>query len=93
MPGCFPADHRARRSWPVWTMILAWLPALLVLSGRMYVRPETLSLLYLAIDLAVVCRWDRFPVLAWLLPLVQLAWVNTHGSVRAGPDCAGFCAR
>src|SRR5271157_4235629 len=34
-----------RRSWPVWTMILAWLPALLVLSGRMYVRPETLSLL------------------------------------------------
>ncbi|MGO8899279.1 MAG: tetratricopeptide repeat protein [Isosphaeraceae bacterium] len=74
-----------RRSWPVWTMILAWLPALLVLSGRMYVRPETLSLLYLAIDLAVVCRWDRFPVLAWLLPLVQLAWVNTHGLFVLGP--------
>src|SRR5208282_3154655 len=74
-----------RRSWPVWTMILAWLPALLVLSGRMYVRPETLSLLYLAIDLAVVCRWDRFPGLAWLLPLVQLAWVNTHGLFVLGP--------
>ena len=50
-----------RRSWPLWTMVLAWLPALLVLSGRMYVRPETLSLLYLATDLAIVCRWDRFP--------------------------------
>src|SRR5271157_5441408 len=74
-----------RRSWPVWTMILAWLPALLVLSGRMYVRPETLSLLYLAIDVAVVCRWDRFPGLAWLLPLVQLAWVNTHGLFVLGP--------
>ena len=85
MPGCFPADHRARRSWPVWTMILAWLPALLVLSGRMYVRPETLSLLYLAIYVAVVCRWDRFPVLTWLLPLVQLAWVNTHGLFVLGP--------
>jgi len=74
-----------RRSWPVWTMILAWLPALLVLSGRMYVRPETLSLLYLSIYLAVVCRWDRFPGLAWLLPLVQLAWVNTHGLFVLGP--------
>ena len=74
-----------RRSWPVWTMILAWLPALLVLSGRMYVRPETLSLLYLAIYVAVVCRWDRFPVLTWLLPLVQLAWVNTHGLFVLGP--------
>ena len=74
-----------RRSWPVWTMILAWLPALLVLSGRMYVRPETLSLLYLAIYLAVVCRWDRFPALAWLLPLVQLAWVNSHGLFVLGP--------
>ena len=38
-----------RRSWPIWAMVLAWLPALLVLSGRMYVRPETLSLLYLAV--------------------------------------------
>ncbi len=74
-----------RRSWPIWTMILAWLPALLVLSGRMYVRPETLSLLYLSIYLAVVCRWDRFPVLAWVLPLVQLAWVNTHGLFVLGP--------
>ncbi len=74
-----------RRSWPVWTMILAWLPALLVLSGRMYVRPETLSLLYLAIYLAVVFRWDRFPALAWLLPLVQMAWVNSHGLFVLGP--------
>jgi hypothetical protein len=54
-------------------MILAWTPALLVLSGRMYIRPETLSLLYLSIHLAVLCRWDRRPWLAWLLPFVQAA--------------------
>ena len=82
-----------RRSWPVWTMILAWLPALLVLSGRMYVRPETLSLLYLSIYLAVICRWDRFPLLAWLLPLVQLAWVNTHGLFVLGPIVVALCSR
>ncbi len=74
-----------RRSWPVWAMILAWLPALLVLSGRMYVRPETLSLLYLAMYLAVIGRWHRFPLLAWLFPLVQIAWVNSHGLFVLGP--------
>src|SRR5207247_5313532 len=31
-----------RREWPVWAMLVAWLPALLVLGGRMYVRPEPL---------------------------------------------------
>ncbi|MDR3622096.1 MAG: hypothetical protein P4L85_22290 [Paludisphaera borealis] len=79
-----------RRTWPVWTMILAWIPALLVLSGRMYVRPETLSLFYLSIYLAVLCRWDRRPWLAWLLPFVQVAWVNSHGLFVLGPIVLGF---
>jgi tetratricopeptide (TPR) repeat protein len=74
-----------RRDWPVWAMLLAWLPALLLLGGRMYVRPETLTLLYLSIFLAVVSRWDRFPRLAWILPLVQVAWVNSHGLFVLGP--------
>ncbi len=76
----------ARRSdWPVWVMVLAWLPALLVLGGRMYVRPETLTLLYLAIFLAVLTRWDRRPALALVLPLVQVAWVNSQGLFVLGP--------
>ena len=76
----------ARRSdWPVWVMTLAWLPALLVLGGRMYVRPETLTLLYLAIFLAILFRWDRRPVFALLLPLVQVAWVNSQGLFILGP--------
>ncbi len=79
-----------RRTWPVWTMILAWTPALLVLSGRMYVRPETLSLFYLSVYLAVLCRWDRHPWLAWLLPFVQVAWVNSHGLFVLGPILLGF---
>jgi tetratricopeptide (TPR) repeat protein len=68
-----------KRDWPVWVMLLVWLPALLVLSGRMYIRPETISLLYLAMVLAILFRWDRKPWLAFALPVVQLFWVNSHG--------------
>jgi hypothetical protein len=74
-----------RREWPLWVMLIAWLPALLVLGGRIYVRPETLSLLYLSIFLAVISRWDRYPALVAILPFVQLAWVNSHGLFVLGP--------
>ncbi|MFO0907971.1 MAG: hypothetical protein U0794_06350 [Isosphaeraceae bacterium] len=74
-----------RPEWPLWTMLLAWLPALMVLGGRMYVRPETLTLLYLSIDLAVLFRIERRPWLAFVVPLVQVAWVNTQGLFVFGP--------
>lgn len=71
--------------WPLWSMILAWIPALLVLSGRMYIRPETMTLLFLAAELAVLFRWETRPRLAYLLPLIQLFWVNSHGLFVLGP--------
>ena len=73
-------------------MVLAWLPALLVLGGRMYVRPETLSLLYLSIYLAVLFRWDRFPALAWLLAVRAGGVGQLPGPVRAGADRPGLRA-
>ena len=78
-----------RRDWPLWAMLTAWLPALLVLGGRMYVRPETLTLLYLSIFLAVLSRIDRIPALGLTLPLVQVAWVNTQGLFVFGPILLG----
>ena len=76
--------------WPIPVMVLAWLPALFVLAGRIYVRPETLTLFYLSVFLAVILRWDRFPILAFLLPVVQVAWVNSHGLFVLGPVILGF---
>jgi tetratricopeptide (TPR) repeat protein len=79
-----------RREWPVWAMLLAWLPGLLVLNGRMYIRPETISLLYLALVLSILFRWDRKPWLAFGLPLVQVCWVNTQGLFLLEPILIGF---
>ena len=79
-----------RLEWPVWVMLLAWLPALLVLNGRMYIRPETVSLLYLSIVLAVLFRWERKPWLAFALPIVQACWVNTQGLFLLEPILIGF---
>ena len=74
-----------RRDWPLWSMILAWIPAIFVLGGRMYIRPETLTLLFLAAELAIIFRWHDRPRLAYLLPVVQLLWVNCHGLFILGP--------
>ncbi len=79
-----------RPGWPVWVMTLAWLPALFVLSGRMYVRPETISLVYLSAYLAVLFRWRERPWLAFLLPLIQVLWVNAQGIFILGPILLGF---
>ncbi len=76
--------------WPVWVMVLSWLPALFLLSGRMYLRPETLTLLYLAAFLAILTRWEERPRLAYLLPVVQVLWVNTQGLFVLGPIVLTF---
>ena len=79
-----------RRDWPLWAMVPAWLPALVLLGGRMYIRPETLTLLWLAAFLAILFRWERYPRLAYLLPLIQFLWVNTQGLFILGPIVLAF---
>ena len=64
---------------PLWVMVVAWLPALYVLSGRMYVRPETITFVYVCSFLAILFRWKEKPWLSWLLPAIEVLWVNTQG--------------
>ncbi len=74
-----------RKEWPYWAMVTAWLPALVLLGGRMYIRPETMTLLYLAVFLAILFRWEQYPRLGFLLPIIQVLWVNTQGLFIFGP--------
>jgi tetratricopeptide (TPR) repeat protein len=76
----------ARRSgWPVELQLSVWLPALLLMSSRFYVRPEILTLLFTAAYLTVLFHAERRPGLLWLLPLIQVAWANVHGLFVFGP--------
>jgi tetratricopeptide (TPR) repeat protein len=77
------------RHWSVWMIILCWLPALLVMSSRFDPRPELVSLMGMAVYLAVLERTDRTPALAWVLPVVQLVWVNAHALFVLGPIFLG----
>jgi tetratricopeptide (TPR) repeat protein len=67
------------RAWPIEVMTIAAMPALFLLAGRMYIRPEILSLLFLSILIVIVGNWRNRAWLALLFPLVMLLWVNSHG--------------
>jgi hypothetical protein len=67
-----------RRQWPAWQTVACWLPAVLIFSGRNQVRPEMFSLLFLAAELAVLFHVRARPRLVWLLPAIQVLWINVH---------------
>jgi len=71
--------HRA------WPLALAWLPSLLLVSGRLSERPEAVSLLLLAVYLVVLARAPGAPRWLWALPVLQALWVNCHGFFVFGP--------
>ena len=62
----------------VWHRIICWLPCILLFSSRYLVRPELFSFLFLAATLAILHHSRRHPRLLWLLPVVQVLWVNVH---------------
>jgi tetratricopeptide (TPR) repeat protein len=77
--GAFLLALSAReRGWPFWVRGWCWVPALLLMSTRFDPRPESLSLLFTACLLALLLRADQRLAWAWALPLVMIAWVNTH---------------
>jgi hypothetical protein len=57
---------------------IGWVPALLLMAGRFYARPETLSLLFLAATLVIVRAAESRRSALWLLVPLQILWVNTH---------------
>ena len=69
----------SRHTWPAWQTVACWLPAVLIFSGRNQVRPEMFSLLILAGALAILFHARTRPRLVWLLPVLQVVWINVHG--------------
>jgi hypothetical protein len=76
------ARRKGGRNWPV---VIAWLPAVVMFTGRLCERPELLSMLFLAGFLTVLGRASERPRWLWLLPAIQILWVNCHGFFVFGP--------
>ena len=74
-----------RKNARAWPAVLAWLPAVVMLSGRLCERPELASLLFVAGFFTVLSRAAERPRLLWLLPAMQVVWVNCHGFFVLGP--------
>ncbi|MCH7987923.1 MAG: hypothetical protein IID46_02095 [Planctomycetes bacterium] len=64
---------------PHWAKTLCWILPVICISGRSMVRPEMLSLIFLATWLWIAENATRRPRLIWLLPVLQILWVNCHG--------------
>jgi hypothetical protein len=68
----------AGRNVAAWLKAAVWLMPAIAVSGRAYERPEVLTQLFLATWLWILHRLPNRPGLIWLLPLVQVIWVNCH---------------
>ena len=76
---------RAAREWPLAVTAWGWIPPLILMSERFGPRPEMFSFLLIAAFLGVLLRVDGRPELAWVLPALQVFWVNVHALFVLGP--------
>jgi hypothetical protein len=66
--------------WPALMLLAPWVVA--ILWARIEVRPYLFSTVFLALELLVlmsVHTGHRSPRWLWLLPVIFVVWVNTHG--------------
>lgn len=77
--------HAAGRNLPGWLKAACWLLPIINICGRGEVRPEFISMLFLAVWLWVVMRLERQPWLIWVLPAVSVCWVNFQSLFVLGP--------
>jgi hypothetical protein len=79
------ARRHGGKTGKTWPVVVAWLPAVVMFTGRLCERPELFSLLFLAGFLTVLGRAGERPRWLWLLPALQILWVNCHGFFVLGP--------
>ncbi len=84
------AWYASGRSLPACWKVLCWVLPVICLSGRSVVRPEMLSLLYLAVWMYVISRLPSHPRLIYLIPIITLLWVNSHALFVLGLVVSGI---
>lgn len=67
-----------KQNWDPAIDVLCWIVPAFIFAGRFLVRPEVVTIAFLAITLLILHSSERRPRLLWFLPVVQLAWVNTQ---------------
>ena len=67
-----------KRNWDPAIDVLCWIVPVFIFAGRFLVRPEVVTIAFLATTLLILHSAERRPRLLWFLPVVQLAWVNTQ---------------
>ncbi len=76
---------------PAWVLVTLLATAVLASEPRFRVRPEVLTWVFLSLELWILeSRWSRRRDLLFLLPPLQLLWVNTEGIFFLGPVVAAF---
>ena len=71
----------SRRSAGFWPTVLAAVVALPLVAYRTEIRPEGLTTLFLAIEYLLLNEWREKRLSSrwlWVIPSVQLAWINVH---------------
>ncbi len=73
---------------------LLTLATISLLGERTEVRPEVISYLFAGLFFLLLCRYRDSPdirnsKLIWLLPLIEILWVNTHVYFLLGPLIIG----
>lgn len=77
---------RSVKTWPPVAGLVAGTLAILASSPRFIIRPEIASYLFVALFLLLIARYRNGNRTAlFLLPLLQVVWVNTHTIFILGP--------
>lgn len=71
---------------------LVTLGAFVVAATNLALRSQTFGLLCFAAVVAILVYRRKHPLLLWLIPLVMIAWANTHGSFFIGWAAIGVAA-
>lgn len=74
-----------RKEWHIVSIVSIFL-AILVVSERFMVRPEILTFLFTSIYLLTLHQYKyKGSKFIWLLPILQIVWINTQGLFIIGP--------